>query len=282
MPPKKRHKSKIETLMIPYRLPVWDGGHYPTLKPAELFVRRVTVALGSTNEYDTSRELAAEFDLPPELIRHHLRQSDRTGDEKRKTSVLLIANEPGPFVVEEEPFLDEYFRTSVPIDAYDDPWQFYQPMAFDPDPRNGWLVRLGDETSGPQPRIDVTERANLIAWGENRELDFERTGGRVYLREGDYLRAETGCLLDRRSPGQRLPWDNHQLHELHMEIPHVKTMLADFRAGRPLPDTWVRVNLAYAIRRAWFLRQLYPHAEPDMVGDAIAHECSLFGENNRL
>ncbi len=186
------------------------------------------------------------------------------------------------FAAAEEHFLDQYFRPGVPMDAYQDAWLLYQPTVFDPDPRNGWLVRLGDEVAGPEPLIDVTGRADLIAWGEDCELDYEREGGRVYLREGDYLRAETGCLLDRRSPGQGLPRDERELHELHTEVPYVKTMIADFRAGRPLPATWVRLNLAYAIRRAWFKRQLFAHGQTDEVHDAIAHECSLFGENNRL
>lgn len=272
--------KKIETLTIPYRLPNWDGGDHPVLRPAELTVHRVTVTVGGAELHHVSRELAAEFGPPPELFRRQLCEQDQ--NRREKTSVLLVTTDPGPFVAEEKRLLDGYFAPGVPMHAYKDPWRFYLPITFDPDPRNGWLVRLGDEVVRAQPRIDVTGRPDLIACGEERRLPFEREGDRVYLREGDYLRAETGLVLTEWPVDPLPPWAPHEFLHLHPEVPYVQAVIEDFRAGRPLPETWARLNLAYAIRRVWFERQLFTHRKFKQVDQAIAHECSLFGENVRL
>lgn len=278
-----RPEITVSTLVIPYRKPTWtetgdDGRAGLRLCPTEMAVQRVVIkpAKGA-GEYKTSREVAARLDVPPELVRNLLKDDQET--------VLCITTDPGLVVPESS--LRELFERGIPCEVYYDAWALFQVMAFDNDPSNGQLVRLAECGAVSEPDIDITGRTALVRFIDNAEdpdYSYGARDGRLLMDEGEYLRAEVDYRLHRQ--GKSLAWDEAETRQLYRGIPHVKGVLKSFVRGEPLPESWVRLNLAYTVRAAWFLQQRvgpwWASSDWDDVDLAIAWECSLFGENNHL
>jgi hypothetical protein len=243
---------QIETLHVPYRKPVWKGSDKMELLPAEMEIHKVAVRKRFCG-YPLARELARKLGVAPELIRRLLREPDAP-DEPEATNRILVAPDPGIIVEEEEAVMD-LFQQGVPVEAYDDVFQLLIPVAFDREPQNGWLVRLTDCEFVSEPRIDIAGEPGLRKVADEEELFYEENEGAVIMDEGEYLTAKLQQSLRLNSLGARLPWDANEFLSLYTGVPYVKQIVWDFKSGKPLPETWVRLNLAYAMRMAYFLRR---------------------------